>query len=416
MKAISITASSTSKQSKINILRTLPLLLIMLLMALPLPLLICGMKLKVKPLTGIADTHHSFPALQTGRSILTKTWQTQFEDWLNFKIPLRSFLIRIHNQIYYSFFSKSYMMDSQTIIGKNNTLYQMGYLIKYCNTNQVAYNQEQFAEWVTKLQALNNFFQKRGQRFIYIITPSKASYFPEYLPSHYQCRNAPRPDYVMAQRALKTAAFPYINASQIVLHNKPKYGHLLFPRGGIHWTQLAVAIVIPDILKKISAVTKNELPQLKFSYTSDFEPKGSDIDLLELSNLLFPQENYIVPQVSFTKLPPLKPGKRLKITFVGGSFLGQLIQVFGQEKLFAQMDYYFYLKMRHYHMADGSIPPNTLFGVMEEVNLNDPKTYHDILNADVVIFEENEDNIQSNYLTELLNTLKLNQRDASKKF
>jgi hypothetical protein len=341
---------------------------------------------------------------------LNKDWQKKFEDWLNFQIPYRPELIRSHNQIYYSLFSKSYMNDSRIIVGKKKYLYEIGYITRYCNSDHKIYTQQQFNEWVSKLQALNDFFQKRGQKFIYIFSPSKAGYFPEYFPTLYQCTGSHRPDYYMAQHVLKTAAFPYINATQVLSQNKSKYGDLLFPRGGIHWTLLGAALIIPDILKKIGST---DLPRLQLSYTTDFKPQGTDKDLLDLLNILSTQ-NYIVPTVSFVKSPVKHLKKRLKVALIGGSFLGQIIQLFSQEKLFAQMDYYVYLTWRHMYMADGTIPLNTTFGLQEDVDLNNPKTYQDILNADVVIFEENEDSFQNpnSHLDKLLNTLKLNSQTS----
>lgn len=407
MKAFLTTTLLRKLSVEINFL-VLPFLLIMILLVLPLPLITCGTVFKTlltekKYLYGVANKPHPFPAL-SGSAIFNKTWQIQFQDWLNFKIPLRSTLIRLHNQIYYSLFSKSYMYDSHIIIGRKNYFYEISYLTKYCNTNHITYTQAQFSEWLAKLQALNDFFRKRRQKFVYIISPSKAGYFPEYIPSYYRCSDAPRPDYKIAQSTLKKADFPYIDASRVLLDNKSKYGNLLFPRGGTHWTALGAALIIADVLNKIDAP---QLPRLKFSYTTDFNPSGTDSDLLDISNLLFPQKNYIVPKVSFIKSSSKHPGKPLKIALVGGSFLGQLTQLFAQEKLFAQIDYYFYLKLNHFHMADGVIPPHTLFGVMEAVDLHDPKTYQDILDADVVIFEENEENLRSAYLTQLLDTLKI---------
>lgn len=390
---------------KINLLSLLPLLLIMQIMVLPLPLIIWGKTAfkKDRSLIGVANTVLTLPAI-SGSSLLAKKWQKQFEDWLNLKIPFRIQLIRIHNQIYYSLFSSSYTFDDRIVIGKKNYFYQISYLNKYCNSKHIVYRQAQFDEWAAKLQALNDFFQKRGQKFVYIISPSKASYFPEYFPANYQCNGVHRPDYVLAQHALKNVAFPYVDGSKILLQNKPQYGALLFPLGGIHWTVLGAALIMQDVLKKIAAP---QLPKLQFSYTTSFSPNGTDSDLLDLNNLFFPQKYYIVPVVSFTKIPSIYSGKQLKVALVGSSFSMHLVQLFNQEKLFTQMDYYFYFKERHFQVKSDT-PPEQVFLDTKNVDLTDPKTYQDILNADVVIFEENENNLQAAYLTQLLDALRIN--------
>jgi hypothetical protein len=58
----------------------------------------------------------------------------QLEARLNQELPLRPLAVRATNQIYYSFFSKSYMHQQIGLVaGRANQWYEGSYVAQYCN-------------------------------------------------------------------------------------------------------------------------------------------------------------------------------------------------------------------------------------------------------------------------------------------
>lgn len=334
------------------------------------------------------------PPLVSVEKVLNGSLQKEYETWFNNHNPLKSVFTNLNNQFYYSLFSKSLMFDSNIVIGKKGYLYEQIYINQYVNLSKIPYTQRQFDLWAADLKELADFFEKRGQKFIYLITPSKASFYPEYLPNSYaKIIKDTRPDYFLKLDALKKVHVTYFDASQFMLAQKDKsYGYLLFPRGGTHWTMLGASLVAQRILDLISQQTQTQLPPLSYSYTVTTRPLGVDKDLLHLCKLLFPPKRYTVPFVSFKVNENPVP---LKLAVIGGSFTHFFKQLFTESNYFSQLDHYYYLILNHYQISQNGkkidIP----------INRDDPRSYQDILAADVVILEENEILPYSNHFREL---------------
>jgi hypothetical protein len=322
------------------------------------------------------------------KSLMAGKFQTSFEKWLNEALPFRTNMVRIFNQIYYDYFSKSYAYGGKIIIGEAGQMIELPYINKYCNLERIEFQRSEFKQWVDELRELSEFFSQRGQYFIYLITPSKAAYFPEYIPAQFACGSRPvRPDYMLATEMLRDTDFPYVDGSEIVLSAKGTFPVDLFPRGGTHWNMLGAALVAQELLRKIDGNLKQPLPRLRFSYTVDYKPKGTDVDLLILANLWNPDLNYPVPDI---RIENVNQGiqQNSTIALVGGSFLHQ-IGVIIQSGFFSRLDYFNYFKIFH------KIYPGNITLAVDE---NDPKTYQALLEADVVLVEENEQNLRSNHV------------------
>lgn len=334
----------------------------------------------------------------TWRNLMSGVYQKQVEAWLNEQIPLRRQIIRATNQLYYSVFAKSYMQEGSIAIGRGEQLYEKTYLMKYCNTAgmKIVPNQEKklvkvfeqpatphdFEKWVGELKEVADFFQRRGQTFIYLITPSKAAYYPEGIPAGFYCSPVtPRTEYRMAISILRKSDLNYIDGSKIVLDAKGKYPVELFPRTGIHWTSLAATLTSRELLARISHTIGRDLP-LEFSYTIDRNPIGSDVDLLQLLNLWRSNRDFPVAKLSFKKLHT----QPIRLAVVGGSFVHQLMYVLDSSEVFCQMDHYYYLQIEHIRY-----PSKGGCGVEQE----DLGSYQGLLSAQVVILEENEANLRS---------------------
>lgn len=389
-------------------LKNLPLILILTLLYCPLMVFTWGYYKKdlykqiqaidAAPLGGMLNTAEKpgFP----GYDFISGAWQKKVEEWLSRQIPFRAAMIRSHNQIYYSLFSRSYMMDNEVVIGENDYLFARDCLKKYYNSDRTVFTKEFFEKWIADLQNLNNFFEKRGQKFIYIITPSKVGYFPEHVPKSYNTIvGEKRPDYFLAINELKkTKGLHYIDASNIVNTAKNQYGNLLFPRSGLHWTLLGASLAVQEFLDVVEKSTGENLPKLLISYTVDKNPDDINKDVLSLSNILYPDTNFWVPTVDL-KVDQLQ-NQHLKLAVIGDSFGIEFVKVLNKVSIFKKIDWYYYFKLNHLRF-----PGDDWWPEMHPIDVNNPNDYKDILAADIVVLEENEVMLNSNHFKLFLQTL-----------
>jgi alginate O-acetyltransferase complex protein AlgJ len=381
----------------LRILERLPLVLVfVVLLALALGLFAAGFSKPIRDRLAALDG----PALKgiertwglpswSLEDLMTRRFQRQLEMLVNERLPLRTDIVRAVNQFYYSLFSKSYMYDGRLVFGRHRQLYEIEYIQKYCDTLKSEFTIAEFDQWAAELQQVASFFAQRGQAFIYLITPSKASYFPEFIPKRFECSiRIPRPDYRLAVSALQKSDLHYVDGSRILLDAKGQYPVNLFPRGGTHWTMLGAALTTDALIAEISRTTGQTIPELRFSYIIDENPTGTDVDLLEVANLWRPDESYRVPKVTVEARSSMR-GRGLKLALVGDSFLWQVLDLLAAAEIFDQIDYFYYFKVSHERRPKKTLPP---------VDENDPNTYRDLLAADVVVFEENESALGAGYI------------------
>jgi hypothetical protein len=84
------------------------------------------------------------------------------------------------------------MYKSNIVVGKKGRIYEYGYIMGY-NANRDAglFRMEDIERSVRKIKELRDFFRARGQFFFYLITPSKAECYPEFIPNRFSCNLNP---------------------------------------------------------------------------------------------------------------------------------------------------------------------------------------------------------------------------------
>lgn len=325
--------------------------------------------------------------------------------WTN-QLSLRSLFIRLNNQIYYSFFKKSYLDDHRMVIGKSEQFFEIEYINSYCNRS--GRTEEMLIAWADRLKKLNDYFAKKGKVFIYLITPSKAEYSPEFIPNRFHCQKGNVSHHVMKMRQLLTERqVNFIDGTQLMEQGRMKYGVDMFPRGGIHWNTLGATLVANAIIDHLNKQGKN-LDAISFDYQMTKDPQGQDRDLVWLLNLLKPDDRYPVPVLKYAKKDD---NSSQKLCFIGGSFLEKLIDVFRENKTFSHIVDYRYFKLGQIDVDHDKKP------VEVATNLDSKTLLDPLYESDIVILEENAALTVSGhgqlFYTYLLNHQKENQQESS---
>ncbi len=340
-------------------------------------------QLEGKPLFGlIADDR---PPHWSWQSLLSGQYQKEFENWLNQVLPLRPNVVRLVNQTYFDVFDKSYMHSGNIVIGKDRQLFEEYFISNYCSW--IRDDSRPLTQWMHELEELATFFRERGQIFVYLITPSKAAYFPEFIPQQFNCNFLQaRADYLLATAALRDSGIPYLDASDLIRQAKGKYDVDLFPRGGTHWNSLGAGMATRELINTINK-QRDVLPAFEFTHYIDHQPTDFDGDLLKLANLWQPDFNFPVPHLLISTMQEDRQGKPT-IAMVGGSFLRQILWLLDESQHFDRIDYFNYFTT--YHLTY----PKQDTGPVDE---NNPASYRELLEADIVVIEENEAAVHFNH-------------------
>lgn len=295
-------------------------------------------------------------------------------------IPFRAAFIRINNQIRYKLFGQ--FGAPGVLRGDNEQLIEKAYLDEYCSRDLAAIDSP-LKKWASQLRELQDFFTRRGHTFIYLITPSKVAHFPEAFVNRYPCKS-PQNDRLgkvpLFVRILKNAGVNVVDGATLTHSMKGKYEFGMFPQGGVHWNQLAVAYAANSLIEEINRQRKSTpIAPLKWSYTVSNVATGEDRDLLDLLNVLMPNPRYVVPKVTFSPRT-CGPEAKLDVAVVGGSFIHVLSETLTRHACLHDLKSYNYLY--------GGLRGGPNYEVIQR-RLSVSEILP-IADADIVILEENE--------------------------
>src|SRR3990172_236261 len=115
-------------------------------------------------------------------------FQNSVEQWLKQNIGFRGFFVKFDNQINYSLFDEfSRNHPRKIILGKNKYLYEESYIDSYNRISPMPPGE--LEDKTASLKKLQDQLLKRNVRLLLMITPSKATVYPEYIPERYILRD-----------------------------------------------------------------------------------------------------------------------------------------------------------------------------------------------------------------------------------
>jgi alginate O-acetyltransferase complex protein AlgJ len=327
-------------------------------------------------------------------NISDRSFQQNVECYANNSMPFRSLLIRFNNQLYYSILNKSYMYNQSIIIGKNGCLYERGYIDRYkLQRNNQSVDVKRIEDSAIKIKKLQDFFESRGQVFLYIITPSKAEYCPEFIPDRFQCNEVSIPSkYNQFVEALDKHKAFYVDGFNLVMQNKYTYDLPLFPEKGTHWNQLGAALATGRIIECIKERGGFLIDDFKYQFKVSDMPRDIDRDLLDLANLLL---DYRYPVAEVT-VEPNRAEKHLRMAVIAGSFIVYALNFLLINDYVESIDYFNYFDTAVFHQIKHHMDVKNPADYPDKRVLYDP-----LFKAEIVLLEENISSIGSGNLNKL---------------
>lgn len=270
------------------------------------------------------------------------SYQDGYAKWFNENFGFRNELLRLRNQIAYSFFGVAKAND--IIIGKDLYLYERNYIYAWQGFDFVGLpNAEKLTDQIALLQ---DSLKKKGVTLIICLAPGKASYYPEYIPDEYG-PGSDSTNYKILSALMRNKNVNVLDYVQWFGQMKGKTPYPLFPRTGTHWSQYGCMLALDSLLKFIEDKRNIDLPDMVWDgIETDDTIRNPDDDIGKAMNLLFPIQGLTMgyPRVHFADTT----GKaRVRLMTISDSFFWQMYNLGIEPDPFAEVSFYYYNRELH---------------------------------------------------------------------
>lgn len=346
-------------------------------------------KLRIRsaqPLWGVPGPK---PVPWTLDAFLDGETQKAFSSAIGQTMPVFPFAVRAKNQFLYSVFGASGAPN--IVVGKEGQLFEDFYVREFCGRG-AAPDARKIDAWADSVRNIQSSVEASGKRFVYLVSPSKAARYSRYLPTHLSCASMDRgttEKLAPHLEALNARGVNFVDGASLVSAAAPQYPIDLFPRGGTHWNYLGSALATRELARALNKDGKAPLALYDFDWSARAEALGTDRDLLNLLNLIWPDANYPTAAVKGKGAGDCRATP--KLFAVGGSFLVEIVTNLTEGPCGAAVDYW--------HYVHNATQPLGRFVVTKEGGVAQfreqaAKTSADFAkayeNAQIVILEENE--------------------------
>ncbi|MCF6169415.1 MAG: hypothetical protein L3J66_00370 [Bacteroidales bacterium] len=338
-------------------------------------LLIAGMALpglqkafllfKVKPLNG-DFVFAEQPALSAA-GWMDGTFQTKFDSYMEQHIGFRPFLVRLNNQIAFSFYDK--VTNKNIVKGKDDFLFEKWFINTYYGKDFIG--TEKIGQQVSKLTVIDSVLKSRGVQLIIALAPGKADIYPEKIPGFMIGDVNSESNYKVYSQKLRESPVTVFDINSWFKKLKPEFDRNLFAKGGTHWSRDGALMALDSLLKLIEHETGEPRNKLQIDgITQTQTPRDPDVDILKVSNLLFENlhTEYYYPDFHYEKTHPTKG----KLIANGDSFFWIIFES-GLKSSFTDVKYWYYFK---------TIFPDNF---KEPTTIGDISLLNELLASDVVL-------------------------------
>lgn len=268
------------------------------------------------------ENRAEFPQV-TVSTLVSGQAQTDFERFVQQRLPGKPFMVRLRNEITFSMLGTvsniNYSMNRErNLFSWENVSYYLQYFAPV--------SEDGAAELTGKLEQLESLLEEHGKELYIFITPCKVRYTEDELPWVDKVMAPERQDgnYERLTAALKNSDLEYFDSIAYMAEHGSEFDSRvpLFYRTGLHWSVYVgnvVGAAFGDFLEEKSGYN---LPELEITAQPCTEPVYPDADSFEVFNLLQePYDDYYEPVIRVADASTDAPGVLCR----GGSFMGQSV-------------------------------------------------------------------------------------------
>lgn len=323
-------------------------------------------------------------------SLTLATWwkgdlQSQAQAWFDEHIGFRGHAVRTNNQIGLSLWHEASSKAVDTpVLGRRMMVYEDGYITAYDGNDP--FPDRQLLKLARGLRRVQDGLTQRGIAFVLLIAPSKASVYPEYLPSGLVRPDGlrPRTAYERMLPMLRSEGVHVVDGHAILMEQKSLAPHAVFPPGGVHWNRYAAALVVARTWQFLGQQLGRTLVDLRCrAVHEDDAPSETDqetdaADLLNAWHVGHADWRFPRPDLyAYDAGDAFRP----KIVVVGDSFWTMPASIIADHQMASRSDFYYYFNefKARANDPDGSGPPPGDF--------HRGMTWEHVFSADAVIVE-----------------------------
>lgn len=346
--------------------------------------------------------HGVFKPIEQPQFSLASWWDGRFQEqvqgteqkegWIDRHAGFRPVWVKTDNQINFSLFREipSTANPQQIILGKDNWIYEKDYVDNFLGLD--AAPRSRLEKFAADLGSLQDELRRRKIVMLLVISPSKATYSPEYLPDWVKLqrdvlrRHDPQQEsnYDVLRPMLEQQGVHCVDAVERFRREKEEQQeagreYRLFTRGGTHWSHYGAGLIAAEMLRRLEELTGRDLLQLECpKVTVDCKTTGTDNDLGAVLNLWTPWVTE--GPTPHPHLVATRGDWRPDVLWVGNSFSDALTGLMDAYRVYRRRDTLFlFLRKTTYPEGESYPVDRARFDWQQE-----------LLTRDVVIVEINE--------------------------
>jgi len=266
-------------------------------------------------------------------------FQAGLDSYLEDHIGFRNFFVRLNNQIEFSLFFKA--NAEGVVVGKNRVLFEYDYIRAYMGGDFIG--KETLNKKLGRMKFLQEYLKEKFNiNFLFILEPSKARFYPEYIPDRYLKDGLSVSNYEFIAQKVKEAGINHIDLNKYFTRLKDTTSHLLYPRYGIHWSEYSMSFISDTLVKTIENLQDIELPAYQIEIMSYGDSlSDSDYDVGKTMNLLWqlPHPEMAYPRFTFE---PGKAANKPMVLAVADSYYWNFFNTRIPKNLFANEAFWYF--------------------------------------------------------------------------
>ncbi len=302
------------------------------------------------------------------------TWSRWFDDRFQEamvkrcaqKTGFRNTLIRIANHLDFEILDK--LHADKAILGKDNYLFEEGYIIDYTGKNYVgaSYIKENLKQFKTARDVL---LERYNIQLLLVLEPGKAGTYPEKIPAKYRPLERTISNYESYKTTIKELEIPCLDLQSYFTSLKKDSKYPLYPKYGVHWSTYGMWLAADTLLRFAKSETKIDLTEVKWGEikTTD-ELKDVDFDLEKTINLLYelPHETLAYPEIVIDTIGKTKP----RVLTIADSYFWSIYDNNVPQQAFANSDFWYYNTTIYPHIWGDDVKWVKDTNYMEQVKSN----------------------------------------------
>ncbi|MCD6017872.1 MAG: sugar O-acetyltransferase precursor [Bacteroidetes bacterium] len=268
---------------------------------------------------------------------LNGSYQEIKDKHLTQNFGLRNYYVRLNNQLDYKLFKIANV--DKVIIGKGDFLYETNYIESYYGNNYIGTTE--LINRFKKIKELQDKLASNGIDLEIVFTPSKASFYPEFIPDTWISQKKVS-NYECAAALCKKLSINCIDFSKWFRDQKNISPYDLYPKTGIHWSNYGALIATDSLKRHIEHMTHFNLRDFVIKNIAFSDSLISpDDDMGEAMNLLSPVKKLPMPYANYywkEDQSAIKP----RALFIGDSYFWNIYYQGLTNNLFTDCKFWYY--------------------------------------------------------------------------